>query len=103
MVTRFLFIIAGVLPLPALAQSIEDYVPPPMFGVPQVQEVQDNRYPPIPPRRPLKLKAPQSYIDYMRKHRRAPETVQQAPRVMFSEQALIEPSAQDILDQINPQ
>ena len=95
-----------LLPFGAMAQSIEDYVPPPMFGN-SAPIVINETYPPLPPRRPLKLKAPQSYVAYMRKHGKAPQLIRHTPQKHIqkhlSEQVLIEPSAQDIFDQINPQ
>ena len=84
--------------------SIDYYVPPPMFNDGSI--VRLNRYPPLPPRRPDKINAPQSYIDYVRKHGKAPKLIKRAPRRSspeISEDTLIQPSAQDILDQINPQ
>lgn len=82
-------------------QSIEAYVPPPMFDN-QASKV----FPPLPPRRPEKINVPQSYIDYMRKYGRAPALIQPSSNRGLKElqpENLIQPSAQDILDQIDPQ
>lgn len=104
----FVFLPA-IFPMAAMASnigksSIDYYVPPPMFGGGSVVRV-DN-YPPLPPRRPDKINVPQSYIDYMRKHGHAPKLIKRVPPRAspgISVDNLIQPSAQDILDQINPQ
>ncbi len=106
---RYLSLLLICLSAPAMASnigkaSIDYYVPPPMFGEGSI--VRLDTYPPLPPRRPDKINAPQSYIDYMRKHGHAPKLIKPAPprrAQEISEDHLIQPSAQDILDQINPQ
>jgi len=87
----------------AAGNSIDNYVPPPMFGE---SVIKHDLYPPLPPRRPEKLKASKSYIEYLRKYGKAPQ-VNQYKRVPAAgdirTENLIQPSAQDILEQINPQ
>jgi len=101
-----LFFIALLFPFVAYAgdTGIEDYVPPSMFGNDSAQS--SHAYPPLPPRRPDIITAPQSYIDFMRKYGRAPALIQPSSgvdREEITSENLIQPSAQDILDQINPQ
>lgn len=98
------FITNGAMASNIGTASIDYYVPPPMFGEGSV--VRLDAYPPLPPRRPDKINAPQSYIDYMRKHGEAPKLIKRVPvrtAPEISEDNLVQPSAQDILDQINPQ
>lgn len=97
MVTRVLLLIV-FLPSFAVAQDISDYTPPPMFG-----EAIQSEKPPLPPRRPEKLNPPNSYIEYIRENGHAPKMIKPAPRHFISEDSLIQPDAQDILQQINPQ
>ena len=101
-----LLIIAFLIPFTANATNtgIENCTHPPMFGDDSVVMVHD--YPPLPPRRPNIINVPQSYIDFMREHGHAPSLIQPSSGHNSSEifqENLIEPSAQDILDQINPQ
>ena len=107
--TRLILSLFLLLPVSAQASnigsaSIDYYVPPPMFGNESV--VRLDAYPPLPPRRPDKINVPQSYIDYMREHGHAPKLIRPAPPKRapeISSDNLIQPTAQDILDQINPQ
>jgi len=105
MATRLLLIIL-FLPVTAMAANtaIEEYIPPPMFVDDSVVRIQN--YPPLPPRRPDIINVPQSYIDFMRKHGHAPQLIQPSAghnQQEIHKENLIRPSAQDILDQINPQ
>ena len=107
MTRLIILIIIALIPCHVFAagNDIEDYVPPPMFSD-EVQTPKQDDYPPLPPRRPAKLKAPQSYIDYLRKHGRAPSVAGRSPpskKVDIERENLINPSAQDVLEQINPQ
>jgi len=97
MVTRFILLFL-MLPSCAFAQDIINYVPPPMFG-----EAIRKDTPPLPPRRPEKLNPPYSYVQYIRQHGHAPALIKPAPEHFISEDSLMQPDAQDILDQINPQ
>ena len=90
----------------ATSSAIENYVPPPMFDESSNLDDYESSYPPLPPRRPTKINVPQSYIDYLRKHGKPPQLIKKSrPKSgpAFNSNILIEPTAQDILDQINPQ
>lgn len=105
MAVRLLFIIL-LIPFTAIASNagIEDYIPPPMFEDSSVVRI--HNYPPLPPRRPDIINVPQSYIDFMREHGHAPALIQPSSGPINEEilrENLVQPSAQDILDQINPQ
>ena len=102
-----LILLLSFIPTFAMAADFEisAYVPPPMFGESIVFK-QKEPYPPLPPRRPDKINVPQSYIDYMRKHGKAPALIQSVAAAKTHDiyvENLIQPSSQDILEQINPQ
>ena len=110
---RFLFIILVVLPVSVQAANtaVEDYIPPPMFSdnliiIDPYFSQPAPEPPPLPPHRPEKIMVPQSYINYLREHGTAPQAsipMQRQYEREISEDELIQPTAQDILDQINPQ
>ena len=111
--TRLFLIILALFPACAHAANtdVTDYIPPPMFGDDLIiidpyfpKPAQET--PPLPPRRPEKITVPHSYIHYMRKHGTAPQAsipMQRHYEREISEDELIQPTAQDILDQIHPQ
>ena len=88
MARLLLFII--FIPLCAAASDIEDYTPPEMFGI----EATEEAFPPLPPRRPEKFMVSERYLDELKEREK---------KSNISSQDLIRPTAQDILDQINPQ
>jgi len=94
------------MPFSAIAAGIDDYVPPPMFGETRKSVSAPSSFPPLPPHRPAKLKAPRSYVEYLRKHGKAPEVRHLNPepvRSDISQENLVQPTARDIWEQINSQ
>lgn len=101
---RYLIILSLLFAAPAYAEDapIADYVPPPMFSNDAYVVVADDDFPPLPPRRPSKTKVSKSYIQKLLKREQSATPIK-AHRSKRLEDNLIEPSAQDILEQINPQ
>lgn len=93
--TRLLFLLL-LLPVTSFAQStIDDYVPPAMF---EKNLDEEQSFPPLPPRRPDKMNVSRDYVEKLKKREQKIQA-----RENLAEDQFVEQSAQDILEQINPQ
>ena len=103
---RFFFIIFLCFPILAAAAEIDSYVPPPMFET--TEHSAGAGFPPLPPKRPGKINVPKSYIEHLKKHGKPPKIELERKNPKYNQEELlyrqlVKPTAQDILEQINPQ